>query len=76
MPDKILKYCEQHGIYEIYKIVGDIITYYSYYGSEGFYKITHDIATGKEKRKHLKYKKTPKFLITETGSVRYNYFCG
>ena len=76
MSDTIICYCEKHGIYEIYKVVGNIITYYSYFGSEGFYKIIKNIATGKETRKHLRYAKTPKFLITKDGYTKYNYFCG
>ena len=38
MKDSIIVYCENHGIYEIYKERGNIITYYSYFGNEGFYK--------------------------------------
>ncbi len=71
----VLRYCELHGIYEVYKEKYGVITYYSYYGSEGFYKVTVDTTTGKETRKHLKYKKVPKFLMGEHG-VRYNYFVG
>lgn len=76
MSDAIICYCEKYGIYEIYKVIGkNTIVYYSYFGSEGFYKITKNIATGKEIRKHLRYTKPPKFLVTENGT-RYNYFCG
>ena len=75
MNGNVLRYCEAHGIYEVYKERGDVITYYSYFGSEGFYKVTVDTTTGKETRKHLRYKKAPKFLLGEHG-VRYNYFVG
>lgn len=75
MTDKAIAYCEEHGIYEIYSEKGNIITYYSYFGSEGFVKVTHNIKTNKEERKHLRYKKTPKFLRGKYGT-RYNYFTG
>lgn len=76
MSDAIICYCEKYGIYEIYKVIGkNTIVYYSYFGSEGIYKITKNIATGKETRKRLRYTKIPKFLVTENGT-RYNYFCG
>lgn len=71
----ILLYCEEHGIYELYKEKGNIITYYSYFGNEGIYKVTKNVKTGIETRKHLRYKNIPKFLITPDG-VRYNYFVG
>ena len=76
MSNEVIKYCEQHGIYEVYKVVGNVITYYSYFGNEGFYKVTHNIVTGEETRNHLKCKKAPKFLFTENGATKYNYFCG
>lgn len=71
----VLIYCEKYGIYELYKEKGNIITYYSYFGSEGIYKVVKNVKTGKEIRKHLRYKNIPKFLITPDG-VRYNYFVG
>ena len=76
MSDKIIAYCEQHGIYEVYSVKGNVITYYSYFGSEGFYKITKNIITGKGTRAQLRYKHTPKFLISANGGTKYNYFCG
>lgn len=71
----ILLYCEKYGIYELYKEKGNVMTYYSYFGREGFYKVTVNVKTGKEIRKHLRYRKVPKFLKGEYG-VRYNYFVG
>ena len=73
--ESVLLYCEKYGIYELYKENGNVITYYSYYGREGIFKVTVNIKTGFEIRKHLRYKKIPKFLITPDG-VRYNYFVG
>lgn len=72
---KVLEYCEKNGIYELYKVNGYVITYYSYFGSEGFYKIVRNVKTGKTTRTQLRYKKCPKFLIGKYG-VNYNYFCG
>lgn len=59
-----LCYCENYGIYEVFHERGNVITYYSYYGNEGFYKVTVNVLTGEEKRKHLRYKRVPKFLLT------------
>lgn len=73
--ETVLLYCEKHGIYQLYKEKGNVITYYSYFGEEGLYKVTKNVKTGKEIRKHLRYKKIPKFLVTPKG-VLYNYFVG
>lgn len=73
--DKNLAYCEKYGIY-VYKEKGNILTYYSYFGAEGFYKVIKNVKTGKETRKHLRYKKPPQFLHTLEGDVKYNYFVG
>ena len=72
----VLSYCEKHGIYELYKEKGNVITYYSYFGDEGFYRVTKNVVTGREVRKHLRYKTCPKFLRTKEGWIRYNYFTG
>lgn len=77
MKNEILCYCEDHGIYEIYSVKGNVITYYSFYGwNEGFVKVTKNVKTGEEKRKRLRYKRVPKFLKTPEGWTKYNYFCG
>lgn len=72
---EVLKYCERHGIYELYKENGSTITYYSYYGDEGYFKVVRNCKTGFEVRQHLRYKNCPKFLKGKFG-VRYNYFVG
>lgn len=72
----VILYCEKHGIYELYGVRGNVITYYSYFGNDGFYKIIKNIKTGKEIRKSLRYKKVPKFLLTSEGHLKYNYFVG
>ena len=73
----VLEYCEKHGIYELYSEKGNVITYYSYYGKEGFIKVVKNVKTGREVRKVLRYdyRKPPKFLKTEDG-CKYNYFTG
>lgn len=76
LTDEALAYCEEHGIYEVYKQRGNVITYYSFFGKEGFLKVTKNIKTGKETREDLRYKEVPKFLISENGGVLYNYFTG
>lgn len=76
MKREILIYCENNGIYEIHAIQGNTITYYSYYGNEGFYKVTKNVKTGKETRKKLRFKKPPKYLKTKEGYAKYNYFEG
>ena len=73
MTDEAIKYCEEHGIYEVFSQKGNVITYYSYYG--GFYKITHNLKTRDETRKRLRYRNIPQFLKGEYG-VKYNYYSG
>ena len=75
MSDQALAFCEKYGIYEIYSEKGNTITYYSYFGSEGFIKVVRNLKTGKEIRKPLRYQKIPKFLKGKNG-LRYNYFVG
>ena len=76
--DKAIAYCEDNGIYEIYKEVGNVLTYYSFYSDDlkhPFIKVSVNLKTGKETRKRLRYRKAPKFLKGERGT-RYNYCCG
>lgn len=78
MTNKAICYCEKHGIYEVYKQVGDVIIYYSYYGDEPkrpFIKVEHNLKTGEETRTRLRYRKPPKFLKGEYG-YSYNYYTG
>lgn len=74
--ENVLRYCEKYGIYEVYSVKGNVMTYYSYFGGEGFYRITKNVVTGREVRKHLRYTKPPKFLLTPEGYTKYNYFTG
>lgn len=74
----VLRYCENHGICEVYSRRGNSITYYSLY-TEGMYKVTHNVQTGKETRKLLRYKDfkhLPKMFYGETGGTKYNYMEG
>ena len=76
LSNKVICYCEDHGIYEIYKTKGNVIMYYSFFSGEGFYKIVKNIKTGKETRTLLRYKRIPSFLRGANGSTKYNYCCG
>lgn len=62
--DKALSRAEHIGVYE-YKVKGNKMVYISYFGSEGFYKVVHNLDTGEETRTHQNTTKLP-----------YNYFCG
>lgn len=73
---EVLAYCEKYGIYELYSEKGNVIIYYSYYGKEGFVRVYKNVKTGREVRRVLRYRKTPKFLKTEDGCIKYNYFIG
>lgn len=59
-----LEHAERHGIYP-YKVVGNLMKWISYFGNEGFYKVTYNLDTKQETRKHQK-----------TTRLEYNYFCG
>lgn len=48
-----------------YEVRGSKMIYISYFGSEGFYKVTHDLLSGAETRRHQASTKKS-----------YNYFCG
>lgn len=74
----VIRYCEDHGIYEVYSLRGNIITYYSLY-SEGMYKVQRNINTGKESRKLLRYKnirRLPRMFYGANGGCKYNYMEG
>lgn len=64
--ENVLKYCEKVGIISVYSRKNDEIVYYSYFGNEGYYKVTKNVVTGAETRKHLNKKP----------NAEYNYFCG
>ena len=71
-----LRYRERCGIYQTYSETLKTMTWYSYFGSEGFYKVHKNIETGKETRKHMKWIKCPKHLRTSDGWDLYMYFEG
>lgn len=57
---------EERGVYSFeYNHKTKKMHYISYFGSEGFVKVTVDVYTDKETRKHQK-----------TTKKEYNYFCG
>lgn len=76
--NEVLCYCEDVGIIEVYSRRGNTITYYSLY-PEGMYKVTHNVKTGKEIRKLLRYKNfkhLPKMFYGANGGTKYNYMEG
>ena len=66
---------EKYGIYEIYSETLKTITYYSFFGGDGWVKVHVNLETGKQTRKLMNWKTCPKHLKSENG-MRYNYFCG
>lgn len=74
----VLCYCEDVGIIEPHSLKGNVLTYYSLY-PEGMYKVQHNMKTGHETRKLLRYKNfkhLPKMFYGENGGTKYNYCCG
>lgn len=55
---------EDIGVYS-YKVKGNKMIYISYFGREGFYRVTHNLDTHEETRRHQ-----------QTTKEEYNYFCG
>jgi len=75
---EVLRYCEDVGIIEPYSLKGNLLTYYSLY-PEGMYKVQHNMKTGCETRKLLRYKNfrhLPKMFYGEYGGTKYNYYIG
>ena len=74
-----LVHAENIGVYE-YKIVGNYMKYWSFYGDEGFFCKLYNVYTGDTKvvmRIPWRGKdKIQGFLMTETGATKYNYFEG
>jgi len=78
--ENALRYAEQHGIYE-YRVQLKYMEYWSLY-DEGFYFFRVDLDTNKRTTLgHIDwspYKNypIPTFLMNESGTTFYNYFCG
>lgn len=81
---KALSYAEKIGIYE-YKLNGNIMEYWSFYGEEGWYFIRYDLHADKEifRGANIPWDKelprgmaVPAFLKTESGATLYNYMEG
>ena len=73
-----LVYAESIGIYE-YEINDHFMEYWSFYGNEGWYFIKYDLEDGKEvfRGANIPWEGLiPKFLLTESGSTKYNYLVG
>lgn len=85
MRDKVIDYesralvhAEEIGVIE-YKVNGNLMEYWSFFGNEGFYFIRHDLDTGKDvfRGANIPWNGvTPAFLMTETGATLYNYMEG
>ena len=77
---KALVYAENIGVYE-YKVNGNLMEYWSFYGSEGWYFIRYDLDLGKEVFRGANIpwdgsleKPIPAFL--HSGGTVYNYMTG
>lgn len=77
---KALVYAEKIGVYE-YKVNGNLMEYWSFYGSEGWYFIRYDLDLGKEVFRGANIpwdasleKPIPAFL--HSGGTAYNYMQG
>ena len=77
-----LKYAEEIGVIE-YKVNGNLMEYWSFFGSEGWFFIRYDLDKKKEifRGANIPFDEDistpiPAFLRTERGSVLYNYFEG
>ena len=81
--EKALRRADKYGIYS-YEVKGRYMQYISYFGSEGFIRVVHDLETEEETRTHLAYvwyrggygmvgrKPNTKWFREH----RYNYFTG
>ena len=74
-----IRYAETIGVYE-FKVKWPEIRYWSFFGTEGWWFVRHNLVTGDETRKlRVKWKGygiVPKFLLTPGGATKYNYFTG
>jgi len=76
--EKALERAEEIGVIE-YKVNGRYMEYWSFFGSEGFYFIRHDLYLGKDvfRGANIPWDGViPAFLLTETRATLYNYMEG
>ncbi len=79
---KALIYAEKIGVYE-YKVNGNLMEYWSFYGSEGWYFIRYDLELEKEVFRGANIPwdeslvdRVPAFLVADGGGLLYNYMQG
>lgn len=77
-----LKHAEEIGVIE-YRVNGSLMEYWSFFGSEGWYFIRHDLDKKKDifRGANIPWDSSlpqpiPAFLMTEHGSTLYNYMQG
>lgn len=77
---KALKRAEAIGVYE-YNVNGRFMEYWSFFGSEGWYFVRHDLDKGEDvfRGANIPFGEDspiPAFLLTKTGATLYNYMVG
>lgn len=79
---KALAHAEEIGVYE-YKVNGNVMEYWSFFGSEGWYFVRFDLDLGKEVFRGANIpwdesieRPVPAFLVAEGGGLLYNYMQG
>ena len=77
-----LKHAEEIGVIE-YRVNGNLMEYWSFFGSEGWYFIRYDLDKKKDifRGANIPWDSSlpqpiPAFLMTESGSTLYNYMQG
>ena len=77
-----LKHAEEIGVIE-YRVNGNLMEYWSFFGSEGWYFIRYDLDKKKDIFRGANIpldsslpQPIPAFLMTECGSTLYNYMQG
>lgn len=65
------------GVY-VYEVNGKYLEYWSYFGTEGFYFVRHDLDSGKDvlRKQCIPDGMVPKFLCDEKLQPKYNYMKG
>ena len=79
---KALVRAEEIGVYE-YRVNGNLMEYWSFFGNEGWYFIRYDLDLGKEvfRGANIPWNDSldnpvPAFLVADSGGLLYNYLQG
>ena len=77
---KALVHAEDIGVYE-YEVNGKYMEYWSFYGSEGWYFVRHDLDENKDvfRGANIPWDAEigiPRFLLSDLGRTKYNYMTG